>query len=204
VVRGPRRFLKFLVAILVIAVLAILARSLWLPVFGYALIHDDGPAKADIAVVLAGDYSGRRILKAAELIRGGYVPAALVSGPEGFYGQNESDLEVQYAVSRGCPAGWFISFPDSALSTRDEARLILPELRRRGVHSFLLVTSDYHTGRAGRIFRSAAKATGGGLTMREVAAPDAYFHADSWWRNREAQKTVFTEWCKTLATAIGI
>jgi hypothetical protein len=40
--------------------------------------------------------------------------------------------------------------------------------------------------------------------MRTVAAPGEYFHPDSWWRNREGQKTVFFEWSKTVATALGI
>ena len=57
--------LKLLAACLVLAAAAILSRSLWLPALGYALVHDDGPAKADIAVVLAGDYEGHRIEKAA-------------------------------------------------------------------------------------------------------------------------------------------
>jgi hypothetical protein len=36
-----------------------------------------------------------------------------------------------------------------------------------------------------------------------VTAADEYFKADSWWRDREAQKTVFFEWSKTIATALG-
>jgi hypothetical protein len=40
--------------------------------------------------------------------------------------------------------------------------------------------------------------------MRTVAAPDEFFRAESWWRSRQAQKTVFMEWSKTVATAIGM
>ena len=78
------------------------------------------------------------------------------------------------------------------------------ELRRRHVRSFLLVTSDYHTARARRIFLAAERAMGGGPAMRTVAAPDQFFRPDSWWRNREAQKTAFFEWSKTVATALGL
>lgn len=201
----PRFFrLKLLAACLLLAAAAILARSLWLPLLGYALVHDDGPAQADIAVVLAGDLVGHRIEKAAELIRQGYVPAALVSGPPGFYGLHECDFEIAYAVRLGFPAQWFIPLPHSALNTRDEALVVLAELRRRNVRSFLLVTSDFHTARARRIFLAAARAMPGVPAMRTVAAPDRFFRPDSWWRNREAQKTVFFEWSKTVATALGI
>jgi len=199
----PFRVRFLLVCLLFLAAL-FLTRGLWLPVFGYALIHDDGPAKADIAVVPAGDGYGHRILKAAELVKQGYVPAVLVSGPAGQYGQYESDLAIPFAVRHGYPAGWFIPFPNSTLSTREEATGILAELRRRHVHSFLLVTSSYHTARAGRIYRSLVGESGGGLTFRTVAAPDEFFVPDSWWRVRESRKIVFTEWSKTIGAAFGL
>jgi uncharacterized SAM-binding protein YcdF (DUF218 family) len=183
--------------------LAWFTRSLWLPAVGYALIHDEGPAKADIAVVLAGDWSGNRILKAGQLVREGYVPLALVSGPEGNYGFYESDLEIPFAERKGCPAEWFVAFPNQSHSTREEAAAILPELRRRNVKSFLLVTSDYHTARARRIYLALEHASGGGPAIRTVAAPDTYFRPQSWWLGRESQKTVFMEWSKTVATVFG-
>jgi uncharacterized SAM-binding protein YcdF (DUF218 family) len=191
-------------ACLLLAGAAILSRSLWLPALGYALVHNDGPAKADMAVVLAGDALGHRIEKAAELVREGYVPAALISGPAGYYGLHESDFAIAYAVRRGFPAEWFIALPHSALSTGEEAPVVLAELRRRNVRSFLLVTSDFHTARARRIFLAAERAIGGGPAMRTVAAPDEFFRPDSWWRSRQGQKTVFFEWSKTVATALGI
>ena len=200
--RSPRLKFALLAAVLVLA--GFFSRSLWLPVFGYALVRDDGPAKADIAVVLAGDTSGLRILKAAELVRQGYAPAALISGTASYYGVNECDMAIPFAVRHGYPAEWFIPFPGSAFSTREEAVDILAELRRRGVRSFLLVTSDFHTARAARIFRWAERAGGGGPALRVIPAPDRSFRAGSWWRNRESQKIFFDEWCKTAATAVGI
>jgi uncharacterized SAM-binding protein YcdF (DUF218 family) len=196
--------LKLLAACLVLAAAAILGRSLWLSALGYALLHDDGPAKADIAVVLAGDYQGHRIEKAGELIRAGYVPAALISGPPGFYGLHECDFAIAYAVGKGFPAQWFIALPNSALDTRAEANVVLAELRRRRVRSFLVVTSDYHSARARRVYLAAERGMGGGPALRMVTVPDEYFRPDSWWRNREGQKTAFFEWSKTVANALGI
>ncbi len=180
---------------------AALTHSLWLTWLGYGLVRDEGPAKADIAVVLAGDYSGHRVEKAAELVRTGYVPQVMVSGPQ-YFDIHECDVAIAAAVRKGYPASWFIPWPNSSHSTRDEADSILQELSRRGVHSFLLVTSNYHTARAARIYR-AALARAGGPAMRVVAAKDENFHEDSWWRNREGQKIVFFEWWKTIATALG-
>jgi uncharacterized SAM-binding protein YcdF (DUF218 family) len=201
--RGFPVLLKLVLAAVVIIGVAYFARSLWLPMAGYALIHSDAPAKADIAVVLAGDPQGRRIEKAAQLTKAGYVSQVLVSGPPGVYGINESDLAVQFIEHKGYPPQWFIPFPDPSHSTKEESRYILRELQRRNVHSFLLVTSDFHSGRARRIFLETEREMGYSPPFQTVAAPDEFFHADSWWRNREAQKTVFIEWWKTLANALG-
>lgn len=184
--------------------LAILARSLWLPVIGKVLMHDDGPAKADCAVVLGGDFYGRRVERAAELVRGGYVPLVLVSGSPAVYGMRESDLEIAFMERQGCPREWFEALHIDPLSTRDEAYGVLAELRRRNAHSFLLVTSDYHSARAARIFRAVARELSYTPQMRMVTAPDQEFRLDTWWRSREGQKTVLLEWTKSAAAAIGL
>lgn len=196
-------FLKFVAVLFALAVIAFLARRLWLPEFGYALIHSEAPEKAEIAVVLAGDAQGHRIEKAAQLVKAGYVPQAMISGPPGVYGVNESDLAVQFIEREGYPAQWFIPFPDPSHSTKEESGYILRELKRRNIHSFLLVTSDYHSARARRIFLATEREMGYTPQFETLTAPDEFFHPDSWWRSREAQKIVFIEWWKTIATAMG-
>lgn len=201
-----RRFpvLKLFTAVVLLLAGVALTRTFWLTALGQALIHDDGPAKADVAVVLGGDYRGNRILTAANLAREGYVPAVLVSGPPGFYGVNECDAAIQFAIRKGYPAAWFIPAPHNELNTRDEAGALLEDLRRRSVHSFLLVTSNYHTARSHRIFLALEQAMGGGPRMRVVAAPDQFFEPGSWWRNREGRKICLTEWLKTITGPLGI
>lgn len=201
-----RRFpllLKFTLGLAAIALAAYFTRDWWLPAPGYFLIHSDAPMKADIAVVLAGDARGHRIEKAAQLVKEGYVPQVLVSGPPGIYGFNESDLAVQFIEREGYPAQWFIPFADASHSTKEESGYILHELERRNIHTFLLITSDFHSGRARRIFLATEKQMHYAPAFHTITAPDEFFHADSWWRNREAEKTVFMEWWKTIATALG-
>ena len=193
-------FLKFSLCIIALLSIAAATHVWWMTALGRMLVRDDGPARADIAVVLAGDFYGNRVVRAAELVKQGYVPKVLVSGPHVIYGLYECDLAISLAVKRGYPESWFIRSPNEALSTRDEADAILADLRRRGVHRFLLVTSDFHTARAARIYRAADS----GFDMRVVAAPDRYFRADGWWRNREGRKIFVVEWMKTVASALGI
>jgi uncharacterized SAM-binding protein YcdF (DUF218 family) len=195
---------KFLLACAVLLIGIALTSSLWLSALGAALVHEDGPARADIAVVMAGDYGGNRILTAAGLVRAGYVPAVLVSGPPGFYGANECDAAIRFVIAKGYPAQWFIPAPHNAYNTRDESKALLEDLQRRHVRSFLLVTSDYHTARSRRLFLAAERAVGGGPGIRMVAAPDQFFTAGAWWRNREGRKTAFMEWLKTITGALGI
>jgi uncharacterized SAM-binding protein YcdF (DUF218 family) len=184
-------------------VLLAVTHTAWLTALGNRLVREDGPAKADLAVVLAGDKYGNRILKGGELVRQGYVPAVLVSGP-GFYNTYESDMAIAFAVRHGDPPQWFIPLPHHADSTAEEAWQVLYYLAGHNIHSFLLVTSDYHTARAGCIFRADIRSSNAGIQMRVVAAPDRWFHADSWWKTREGRKIFVQEWTKTVATAGGV
>lgn len=201
-VRRSRSLARIVLLFLLLALVAFLLRSRWLPWLAVPLVRDDGPAKADIAVVLAGDSYGLRIERAAMLVRDGYVHKVLVSGPR-FYDVHESDVAILFAIHKGFPAEWFVALPHSALSTREEAQVVLEDLRRRNVQSYLLVTSDYHSARAGRIFHSTARSMGLQAAMRVIPAADEPFVLATWWQNREGQKTVFVEWWKVLASALG-
>jgi uncharacterized SAM-binding protein YcdF (DUF218 family) len=194
--RRYRWFLLGAVAIL----LVLLTHAYWLSAFGGYLIHDESPAPADMVVVLAGDYAGNRILTAAELVRRGLAPKALISGPGDVYGQYESDLAIAFAVRHGFPESYFVAFPNEAKSTAAEADAVIPELRKLHAHRIEIVTSNFHTRRAGNIYRSRAR----DLEFHVVAAPDTYFSGDGWWKNREGRKTFLAEWEKTVATWFGI
>jgi len=167
---------------------------------GSYLVRAETPRKADLAVVLAGGPDGLRILTAARLVKDGYAPVALVSGPSGVYGWYECDLAIPFAVKRGFPEGYFAHVEHNAKSTAEEAQAVVPEIRRRGAKTVLLVTSNYHTRRAANLFRAAAP----DLTFIPIAAPDQDFTPDTWWHSREGQKTFLMEWEKTIAVWVGL
>lgn len=197
---GPRLLLTCAFLLVVV-----LASSPWsAPALGWALVRDESPAKADVAVCLAGDWYGDRILKTSELVKNGFVPQVLVSSPAGAYGVREADLAIRFAVKHTFPAEWFIPSPNEALSTREEAVSLLADLRRRKVKSFLLVTSNYHTARAARVFRRALSEGGDPITFRTVAAPHKFFQPSHWWSSRESRKIFFNEWVKTVTGPLGI
>lgn len=174
--------------------------DIWLRWMGEYLIYSQPPCKADAIVVLAGDVFGKRIEKAGDLQREGWAPKILMSGAGDIYGINEGVLAIQFAVREGYPADKFFNVPSPARSTVEEASYIVPELRHRGIHRFILVTSDYHTRRAAKIYRQAAP----DIPFCVVAAPDHDFSPSGWWRTRDGRKVAFIEWVKTLTSYLGV
>ncbi len=195
-----RAFRILALVLAAVVVLALVFHNAVLTGLGSFLVNAQAPEKADIALVLAGDSAGNRILTAAQLVRRGYVSKVLVSGPSGIYGYHECDLAIPFAVKAGYPASYFLHFENDARSTKEEAHAAVARLRQMGMHKILLVTSDYHTRRAGKIFRAAAP----DLQFIVVAAPDTSFTADGWWHTRQGEKTAFIEWLKTVTEPFGI
>lgn len=196
-----KRTARILLLVLVAIVVAgLIFRNSILAALGSHLVKADAPEKADIGLVLAGDGEGNRILTAAQLVRQGYISQVLVSGPSGHYGYHECDLAIPFAVKAGYPDSYFLHLESDARSTQEEAREAIARLRQMGVHKVLLVTSDYHTRRAGKIYRNAAP----DLQFVVVSAPDRYFTAGGWWHNRQGEKIAFNEWIKTLTEPLGI
>jgi uncharacterized SAM-binding protein YcdF (DUF218 family) len=192
-----RRFFFILILFACVAAGAYAGRHVWLPEIALFLIEDHPPEKAEIIVVLAGDGYGRRILRAVELVEQGYAPRVLVNGSAEFYGLNESQAAIEFAVQRGAPRRVFEAFPNEAKSTIEEAKIVDDELTRQGVSKALVVTSDFHTRRSRSLF--AARGSG---KVKYVFVASAYpeFDPEAWWHSRQGVKTLFLEYLKTVYT----
>jgi uncharacterized SAM-binding protein YcdF (DUF218 family) len=196
---GMRRASIALLAFGCVLVILFFTRTVWCRWMGEMLVKTQPPFQADMVCVIGGDWFGNRILKAAQLVKEGYAPQVLVSGSGYLYGQYECDAAVEFAVQRGYDEKYFVKLRYPALSTLDEAQAVVPELRRRHVKRYMLVTSEFHTERAGRVFRSVAP----DLELHVVAAPDT-LHWDNWWQDREGRKTFLMEWTKSLTSRVGM
>lgn len=192
-----RRFFFILILFACVAAGAYAGRHVWLPEIALFLIADRPPEKAEIIVVLAGDGYGRRILRAVELVEQGYAPRVLVNGSAEFYGLNESQAAIEFAVQRGAPRRVLEAFPNEAKSTIEEAKIVDDELTRQGVSKALVVTSDFHTRRSRSLF--AARGSG---KVKYVFVASAYpeFDPEAWWHSRQGTKTLFLEYLKTVYT----
>jgi uncharacterized SAM-binding protein YcdF (DUF218 family) len=186
--------------LLLVPVAAFFSRSAWLPSIALFLIRAEEPVQAEGAAVLAGDAYGQRVLRAAEVAKAGMVPVVYVSGTMPFYEHNEADLSIAMAIKHGYSPTLFEPVKTVADSTREEAANLLEYFRGKGIRKLLVVTSDFHTRRAGRIFRSAAR----GEEIHMIAAKTENFDPQTWWTTRPARKIVFMEWMKTVADWLRI
>jgi uncharacterized SAM-binding protein YcdF (DUF218 family) len=194
-------------AIAGLALLALAAAALpLLRAAGRFLVENDPLRHADAIVVLAGSYPDR-IIEAVTLYREGWAPRLIlcreppnagfrklrslgVSVPQVF------ELNRSVAEQMGVPPQAIAVVDRPTTSTYGEAQVVLAEALQRGYRSLVVVTSKYHTARAGRIFRHLA---GGRVAIVVRPARDDEFQPDGWWRHRLSARRVVIEYQKLFA-----
>lgn len=190
--------------LVVVALLAALLR--WGP---YLLISDDPlPPHVDGAVVLQGSVLGQkaRFAGAVRVLQEGKTSRILVSVPrESYWGQ--SVMPIAYADIRnkyGAETASHVDFceTDDVDSTEDEAAALAECVEKRGLNSVAVVTSDYHTRRAGIIWKRTLRQQHSPVHLWVHAVPDPEFHASRWWRERRSAKTWLLEFTKLIWTLV--
>jgi uncharacterized SAM-binding protein YcdF (DUF218 family) len=192
-----------LIPILIIIALLALVWSARHPILssqGSWLNNGEDPQKADAILVLAGGAGGERIRKAHELKVAGFAPLVLVSSPGTLYGVPECELSIGLLKRESKNVDGFECAHSQSHSTWEEARAIAPVLRERGIRRLIVLSSDTHMRRAGRIWKSVAP----GMAIIMVAAKSPSFQLERWYQSREGQKAVFLEWTKLITSLAGI
>lgn len=180
--------------------LVYLCREPLLFAMGDVLVYHEEPVRGDAVLVIGGDYSGNRVLKAAQLVKDGWAPLLVISGAGAQYGMHEADMAMEFAVRKGYPREKMVKVPYPALSTVDEANHDIPVLRQLGVKRYILVTSFSHTARARQVFLRTAP----DLKFTVVGASEQNWENGRWWTNREGRKIWFFAMTKTIAHYLGI
>ena len=191
--------------LLVFLLLAALAGTLYLfrgpllRAFGEWWVVDEELEKADAIVVLGGDsIAGDRVRHAVALYQRGWAPKLVLSGPPVRADFSEAELMEKEALRQGVPAADLIVARHPATNTFDEAFALRPALARLNVKKVIVVTSNFHTRRARRIFRAVYGREG--LEVRVSASPDVRFRPDRWWQERDSRAWLFLEMVKTIHT----
>jgi uncharacterized SAM-binding protein YcdF (DUF218 family) len=152
------------------------------------------PQHADAIVVLAGE-TDRRPALGLQLLQENYAPKMVLDVPANakLYQMNMLLLAQQY-VHELPEAGQVSICPIYGLSTKAEAQDVMQCLKTLGVHSVLVVTSDYHTRRALSTFKHELL----GVPISVAAATDQQQFGSAWWKHRQWAKLNFDEWLRLV------
>lgn len=166
---------------------------------GNFLVSSDTPRRADLILVLGGNFYGPRVLKGADLVAQGYAPLALFSGPE-YQGRPQGDASIRFLAQQGYSTQGLESLGIIAESTIEEALAVRPELIRRGAKRVLLVTASFHSRRSAIVFRLFCP----GIHFISVPAADPQYHPDNWWMDASSKTLFYSEWEKIVGTVVVV
>jgi hypothetical protein len=154
----------------------------------------DAPQPSDLILVLAGE-TDHRPARALELLQQGFGKRVLIDVPADvkIYDTFQVDLAQKYVHSLPESASIRIC-PIVGLSTREETHDVEKCLTPEDGSRILIVTSDFHTGRALSIFRHQLR----DKTFSVAASHEATEFGTRWWTHRQWAKTFVGEWTKVI------
>lgn len=164
------------------------------------------PESADAIVVLAGDV--RRALYAGDLFNQGYAPLILVSRPirtprdkvlDSFEipAPRAEEIDMQILRRKGVPAERIAFFGEASISTYEEALALRKRFAGQSP-TLLVVTSPYHTRRAGIVLRRDLP------DAKVVMVATAYEEfPERWWASQDAARDLLLELAKLAYYAAG-
>ena len=169
---------------------------LWVLLAGGLLVSTQEPVRADAVVVLSGDPLGSRLRAGARvfLATGSARLVAFVQGPGSIYDQERA--ASAFLQGQGVDLG-SVRLLEPGASTAEEAGSLATLATRCGWHRIDVVTSPFHTRRAGWLFRQAM---GLGADVRLVSDGED-FDAATWWTSDTATESVLLEWLKLASSA---
>ncbi len=177
---------------------------------GDLLISSDPlPSHVEAAVVLQGSSVGEkvRLAGAMSLLQQGIPERVLLSVPrESYWGASIPPMARSYLEKNyGSDAAGRVDFCETGVdvnSTEEEARALDVCVRQHGWQSIVVVTSDYHTRRAGMIWRRTLQHQDPPMQLSIHGVADPEFQARGWWRRRLYAKTWLLEVTKLIWTEL--
>lgn len=169
--------------------------------FSNFLIKQDAAEEADAMVVLSGNAFDRGN-EGARLYRDGYARRVICPGGnleraflimgDTIY---ESELLKKNIMRNGVPDS-MITVLRYGTSTAEEADTLLSYCHAHQVKKLLVVTSLFHTRRAGKVYRKKFRGTGVKIIMR--GAHDSQFDENYWWKDEYGLIALNNEYMKTF------
>lgn len=181
-----------------------LAAPAILDAYGRWLIRTDPPSRADVAIVLGGG-EGERLGAAVRIWREGRVGGLLIVDPgipllPVYTGEDSltmGEVKRRIAIRRGVPEERVLMLR-GPMSTYDEAVASRPLLEARGVRRAIVVTSPFHSRRAGATFRRVFRGSSVAVSLETMPLSVSQDRPARWWTREHDQMAVFTETVKIL------
>jgi uncharacterized SAM-binding protein YcdF (DUF218 family) len=195
-----------------IAAVTVAGFLIFLPFAGRFLVRADQLEKADVIFVLGGSRV-ERWLEAVDLYKEGWAPRIVLSPgfvepaeatlrERGMTFPREGDLARQGAIAMGVPATVISVLPDLVDNTAEEAVALGRMFPSGESQRVIVVTSGYHTRRAGFAFRRQFAGTPVHVIMR--ASRHSVAQPSRWWRSRSDIRFVLSELPKLAAYLAGL
>ena len=166
------------------------------------------PQHVDAAVVLQGSITAEkvRIAGGINLLQQGIADRVLLSVPmESYWGESIPPVARAYLVrTYGESVAARVDFCETGEdvnSTAQEVQALLHCIQAHHWYSVVIVTSNYHTRRAGILWRKLT-ASDTELHVSVIGVEDPEFQ-QPWWRHRRSAKTGLMEGMKLVWTVLG-
>jgi uncharacterized SAM-binding protein YcdF (DUF218 family) len=178
----------FLLKTVIVGVLAIAVVALLIWAATRFVVVDHPLERADFIYVLNGRISVRAE-HAARVYHDGLAPRVLVARTSETFPARPhrprlsvGDSIARYVVGRGVPAAVVTTIPFGAgvVNTRDEGRALRQQLELEPARRVIVVTTDYHTGRARRTLQQELRGLDVELLMSAAPADDG-ITPRNWW-----------------------
>ena len=181
------------------------------PLVTRVVVQDDRLGPTDAIYVLNGHVTDRAA-EAAKVYRDGHASRVLVALTRettphrpGRPSRPLSHSMARHIIAAGVPASavTIIPFPGGVVDTRDEALALENYLATRPWRRIIVVTSDYHTGRARRTLQR--ELGDHDIEFLMAAAPDTDgVDPEDWWRSRAGIYRYLGEFAKQIAVVLGV
>lgn len=196
--------IRLAVFTLILLLLGLLRHPL-LRAAGNFLIREDALAQADAIIVLGGAPVERGPV-GARLLQEGWAPLLVCTGERvnevlALHGITRTEAALSRDAARLDSALLRRTYLlEEGTSTLEEAEAVRDLAVKNGFERVIVVTTEFHTRRAGQVFRKALGPAGITVIMR--AAPGTDYVAERWWATEAGLIMVNNEWMKTLYYAL--
>ncbi|HQV74050.1 MAG TPA: ElyC/SanA/YdcF family protein, partial [Flavobacteriales bacterium] len=196
---------RFFVVVIVLGMLALVFREPLMRSMGAFLIRTDTDRHVDVLYVLGGAPFDRGN-EASVVLAHGFAPIAYCTGSSIQQSDRalgimltEADLTRASAINAGADPRKILPYPYGT-STREEAAGVLRHAQHLGADTIMVLSTDFHTRRVGKVFRE--RFAGSGITVLVHAAPSSEYDPDHWWNTEQGLLMVNNEYVKTVYYAV--